>query len=893
MTESRPLDTIGGALTRPPARVSTSSKRLSGTPITDRLIPVTVRYRKSASQGCDSCPLKDLPGARLEKRWVPGDGPAKARCVIVGEGPGDTELITGKPFMGRSGELLNATLERNGMSRADIYLTNANECRVKATKAYQEACHDRLFTEIMAREPELVITLGKPAYQAICETNDSLANAEGALQWSPTLGTWILPTWHPAAALRADSFYPPIANTFWRASRFLDGTTPLPQPGGGKRQFRWTFFRTPQGAIKGIQYYLRRAQTRKLTVSIDTESWTHQSPYELEHNLKPKGKGRPHPERDTWIMLQLYDGKRACAIDMTVVDDEARKWIRRLLRSKRIYFTGHNICTYDTRVFRHNLGVCPDDSQIRDTMLLGLGLSERQGAIGLEPLSRTWLNAPAYKAGLRGSGYRHQKGPQNLEQWRNLARYGVDDVYNGYELNRILPGMVRDEGTMGLVRDVLQPLALTCGRIASRGLPVDTTQFDNLQSHWGAKVTHFADQLDALAKEAGFPADPAVMKGDHFNPNSHPQLAHLAYDVLGLSATDGATNRKFTSKFDGGRSARSVDSDFLIGHEDTEFSQLMQQYRIYFKLYRTYVLGLLREIDPDGLIHPDFNLAGTATGRLVVKPLLQVLPHYGAHRLLADEDFATETRRLFPARPGYLLVAADFKQLEMRVAAALSGDPQLARTLEASDPHAVTARYMFQRESVDDADRHAAKRVTFGVMYNRSAFTLCRGPLLDVLGGIEVPEAIRFRKAQAFIDAFWKVYPDYWNWQNAKKAEALTEGELTTPFGRKRRWSLITHQNKREIENQAVNYPIQSAASDMCSLALVRLETALEGIGFPLYTVHDEVVTEIKEERLEEGIAIIREVMTTPLFETHGVEFDISVKVGPNLGDVKNWVAVV
>jgi uracil-DNA glycosylase family 4 len=842
------------------------------------------RRRQSSSMGCGNCPLKHEPGAR----WCAGFGPDKADLVIVGESPGDTELITGRPFMGRTGELLNAVLEQNGITRDQWYGTNATLCNVKATKEHMLACIPRLFPEIKSREPQLVLTLGKYAFQFVCGTRDSLANAEGALQWEPDLGTWVLPTWHPAAALRSDGFFPPIANTIWRASRFLSGETPLPQPGGEKRDFRWRFVRTPEETIRAIRYYLRRAKERgKVTVSIDTESWVLQSPFELEHGLKPRGKGRPHPERDAWLMTQLYDGKRACAIDMTVQTEESREWLKRLLTSPRIIFTGHNIATYDTRVFRHNLGVCPADERIRDTLLLGLGLSERQGSVGLEPLSRTWLNAPAYKKGLRDAGYSFRKGPQSDKQWRQLARYGVDDVYNGYELNRILPAMVRDEGTMGLVRNVLQPLALTCGRIAARGIPVDTSQFDSLQHNWGGKVTHFADQLHALAVEAGFPQSDGIMKGERFNPNSHPQLAHLAYDVLGLSATDGTTNRKFTSKWNRQRNPRSVDADFLIGHEDHPFGMLMQQYRIYFKLYRTYVLGLLREIDPDGLIHPDFNLAGTATGRLVVKPLLQVLPHYGAHRLLADEDFAAETRRLFPARPGYVIAAFDYKQLEMRVAAALSGDPQLARTLLASDPHAVTARYMFRRETVDDADRHAAKRVTFGVMYNRSAFTLCRGPLLDVLGGVEVPEGKRHKMAQDFIDSFWNVYPDYYQWQRDRMEEAMTEGELTTPFGRKRRWQLITHQNRHEVQNQAVNFPIQSTASDMCSMALVKLEKALAGIGYPLYTVHDQCVTEIREDRIDEGLRIATEVMSEPMFDTHGVQFEVTCEVGANLGDVK------
>lgn len=445
---------------------------------------------------------------------------------------------------------------------------------------------------------------------------------------------------------------------------------------------------------------------------------------------------------------------------------------------------------------------------------------------------------------------------------------------------------------MDLVKGLLMPLALTCGRIAHRGMPVDTSQFEKLDKLWGGRSRDLTHQLQELAIDAGWPHNPDVVKAKdgRLNPRSHPQLADLAYDCLGLTATQGLTNRKWrASKWQGKERLRSVDGDFLLGHDHTEFSQLMQLLRIYDKLVRTYVRGLWKEIDPDGLIHPDFSLAGTATGRLVVRPLLQVLPHYGAHRLLADQDFAAETRRLFPARRGYVIVAGDFKQLEMRVAAALSGDPVMAKALRTSDPHAITARYMFQRESVDDADRHAAKRVMFGVLFNRSAFTLSRGPLFDVLGGESVSDSVRQTMAQGYIDSFWELYQVLYREQRSWVAQALRDHQLVTPFGRRRRWPLITENNQREIENQACNFPIQSAASDMMSTSLIRLEPALAkaGYGWPLYTVHDQVVCEIREDRLEPALQLIRHVMTQPMFETNGVNFDVTFEVGPNLGDVE------
>lgn len=836
------------------------------------------RISRTLDSGCSGCPW--APSGK--RGWVSGKGPDKADLVVVGEGPGDTETITGTPFSGRSGELFNATLEQNGLKRSDVYVTNSVMCNIKPSPADLSSCRDRLIEEIRSREPKIILALGKFAFNSLAKVRTPITGVVGTLWYLEDLGVWMIPTFHPAAALRSDGYFPDIANAIWRIAQILNGDLKLPDP-AEKFSFPWKFFQTSKGIRSALRYYLHRADVayrkgKRITISTDTES------------ISP-GKW-PHPESDEWILWQFYDGKKAAALNWTVARNDP--WSvalgKKLLRHPAVLWTMHNGAIYDTRVFRHNLGTCMRDESVRDTLVLGLGLSERFGAVGLEPLSRLHLNAPAYKKSLKDRGYRHAKGPQSPEQWRDLAKYGVEDTYFGYRLNRVLPPLVRNEGTMRLCTELLQPLALTCGRIAHRGMIVDDSQFEKLNAEWGAKCDELQNELQDIAEEAGWPFNPLVAKSKdgRLNPNSHPQLADLMYDTLGLTPTQGLTNRKFrASKWQGKERERSVDGDFLLGHIDEEACQVLQVYRAYYKLFRTYVLGLQREIELDGLIHPDFNIARTATGRLIVRPLLQVLPHYGAHRELADTNFASETRRLFPARPGYVIVAADFKQLELRVAAALSGDQALIKTLMSSDPHAVTARYMFQREQVDDADRHAAKRVTFGVAYNRSAFTLSRGPLFDVLGGDSKTDGQRQKLAQDFIDAFWDLYHVYRETQLGWVRTAFEVGELQTPFGRKRRWPLITHQNMKEVENQACNYPIQSTASDMCSASLVRLEPALAGIGYPQYTVHDQVVAEVREDCLQEALGIMHSVMTEPMFETNGTPFDVTFEVGPNLGDVE------
>lgn len=819
--------------------------------------------------------------------------------------------------------LLNQTLKSYGIDPQACYRTNAVMCSCKPKNVHLEACWSRLQDEIRARSPKIVLTLGKVAFQAICRTRVSLADTDGTLWWQPDLQCWVVPTWHPAAVLRGgadDNFFPRIADAIWRISRYLQGKAQLPNPQREREHIPWTFFRTPEGAEKALQYYLRQANGAKelgyaIELGCDTESHSpgfgdpppEMIPEEMRAKLKFTGKGRPHPYSDTWIMLQLYDGQRAAVFDMLGTRNQRTDFLlKKLLRNPGVIWIGHNFAQYDTQVFRANGLPPPRDDAIRDTMVWGLGLSERRNAVGLEPLSRTWLHAPAYKKGLKASGYRHKKGPQNETQWHNLAVYGMDDSVNTWRLNRVLPPLVRDEGTTELCEKILLPLALTCGKLSSRGFPLNVPQIDKLEELWGGRTDQIVSELNTLAKRAGWPKDPHLgipepengwgkrrvyTEKTDFNPRAHGQLAHLAFDVLGLQPTTGSTNRKFsgTAKNLRGRD-RSVDADFLAANENPDFCGLMVKLRIYDKLVRTYVRGLAREIDRDGLIHPDANIAATSTGRLVWKPLLQVLPHYGAHAQLEDEDFAKETRRLFPARPGMVIVSSDYKQLEFRIAWMLSDDEALGRSLMSSDPHATTASMMFQKsiDTVTKADRHAAKRVGFGVAYNRSAFTLAQGPLLDILGGIAVPQVIRIRAAQEFIDSYWRSYPDYRRYFEWCMETALRDGELSTPFGRKRRWLLITDENKRGIQNQAVNFPIQSTASDFCSTAIIRLAEELpkRKLGYPLYTVHDEIVCELYQDKLAEGVACIQQIMSNPPVDTGKAQFPVDSSYGPNLGDL-------
>src|SRR5690606_7176808 len=134
--------------------------------------------------------------------------------------------------------------------------------------------------------------------------------------------------------------------------------------------------------------------------------------------------------------------------------------------------------------------------------------------------------------------------------------------------------------------------------------------------------------------------------------------------------------------------------------------------------------------------------------------------------------------------------------------------------------------------------------------------------LKELTGGSE-------REAQKYVDRFWSTYPVYKECYDQWQTDAITYGELTTPLGRKRRWRLIMPDMVNHIKNQAVNFPIQSLASDICLSALIRLSRLLPemGLGHVLFTVHDSLVFEVPKRRMAEAIAVITREMQRPPFE--------------------------
>lgn len=762
---------------------------------------------------------------------------------------------------------------------------------------------------------DLIVSMGAQALEPLCMTSRSLKKYAGSLTWNPGLKSWVLPTHHPNALFEGKyGIFDDIYDHLKRAVALCRGSLDFPPVGGhkvdwelvghnGARKeyegdplvFGGYFQSTPEQVGRQsdlLEEWLAALDSgERRMFGADTESFT------TDHFLP-------------LTMIQIYDPvmDKAFAFNWGVIEHAKDLWVR-FLTHPNAEFIWHNI-KHDAKMIYHYLGVWLGPNH-DDTLTYALGLTEKGNQTGLKYLSRQYCNAPFYEEALdvwldkSNINYGHIRPDV-------LAEYGCLDVYYTYQLRTILPALCEAEGTTLLVKNILLPAQKAFARIEYAGVLIDTEYASQLEDKWTPLIETAIEECQKYARQQAFPRDPKIVGSQiireicecvpmnmwsdlaevrvasyrktlaekhGFNPpcevcnkrryirrtdttlnvHSPKQMHHLCFDMLDMEQTwEGRKTNKY----------------FWEINQNHDFAKLVKSYRELDYLNRNIVQGFGRFVRADGRVHPSFALWGTVTGRLAVRdPAMQTVPKHSGN--------AKHIRRMFLPDPGCLVVDVDYSNLEMYMAAHLTGDENLLKALQ-KDIHRTTAAAMYMKayEDVLAEERQSAKPVNFGAGYNIKAKKLSRDKnLVNITEG----EA---SKAQVFLDAFWR---EYHAWDVARKGwikEATQNCELTTELGRKRRWSLITNDNLWKVENQACNFKGQSMASDLCLTSLIQLQDQLvaRGWGRVMLTVHDSLVFSIKKEHVHDAIALIKNIMTTPVFETD-VPFKVDVTMGPNYGD--------
>jgi DNA polymerase-1 len=449
------------------------------------------------------------------------------------------------------------------------------------------------------------------------------------------------------------------------------------------------------------------------------------------------------------------------------------------------------------------------------------------------------------------------------------ALYCGMDVHVTWRLTGLLRQQLAALGPAlpALLEQVELPLEPVLAAMEATGIRIDCPYLAELSAELATTLA----ELEIRAREAA---------GVDFNLASPKQLGELLFETLGLE-------RKKSRKTKTGWSTDAAVLEKL--EHDHPVVPLVLEHRTLSKLRSTYVEALPALMEPEtGRVHTDFNQAVTATGRLSSSnPNLQNIP--------IRTEFSRRIRKAFLPQEGWLLLSADYSQIELRILTHLSGEEVLVQAYnDGDDVHALTARLLLDKEEVSAEERRLGKTINFGVIYGMGAQRLAREAAL--------PQA----QAKEFLSRYKQRYPRVFAFLELQERLALSRGYVETILGRRRPFHFdpgglgrllgkdplaidLEAARRGGMEGQqlraAANAPIQGSSADIIKLAMVQLHRTLGERGLParlLLQVHDELVLEVAPEALEE----VREL--TRLTMEQAVQLRVPLKVESGVGP--NWM---
>ena len=421
-------------------------------------------------------------------------------------------------------------------------------------------------------------------------------------------------------------------------------------------------------------------------------------------------------------------------------------------------------------------------------------------------------------------------------------------------VKKVKSSILEDVGEAGLedlLYDVEMPLASILADMEYEGIRVDPEKLESI----GKDLN---DQLEGLEE------DIQDMAGKSFNVNSPKQLSEVLFEDLGLAhgkktKTGYSTNIKVLRKLSG---LHPIIDNII-------------QYRKLEKLKSTYYQGLrdALSLKSDGRIHTIYKQAVTQTGRLSsIEPNLQNIP--------IRTEAGRKLRKIFVADVDHELFSCDYSQVELRVLAEMAGVEKLKEAFkEDKDIHTHTATLIFDTDDIDSTQRRQAKAINFGIIYGKTPW------------GLSEDLQISRKKAEAFIDRYYEIYPEIKDFMDEQIDMAKTKGYVKTMFDRRRYIPEINHKNyqtRQFGERMARNAPIQGSAADILKIAMVKIAAAIEEKNLKtkmLLQIHDEIVFDVPADEKDTIRSIVKEHMAQAV--DISVPLTVDMHFGTNLYEVK------
>jgi DNA polymerase-1 len=525
--------------------------------------------------------------------------------------------------------------------------------------------------------------------------------------------------------------------------------------------------------------------------------------------------------------------------------DVALAKLKPLLEDPAVLKIGHNL-KYDLTILsRCGIALAPYD----DTIVLSFDLDAGRHGHAMDELAATHLqhSCIAYKD-VTGTG-KKAIGFHEVDL-KAATRYAAEDADVTLRLWKRFRARLPAEQATRVYEMVDRALPAVVSRMEQRGIKVDRERLAGLSREFDAQIATLETTIHGLA-------------GGPFTIGSPKQLGDVLFERMGLKG-----GRKGKS---GVYSTDVNEMERLAADKDSpgaEIAARVLDWRSLTKLKNTYTDTLQEQIHPvTGRVHTSYSLTGAQTGRLSSSdPNLQNIP--------IRQEVGRQIRDAFVAEPGNVILAADYSQIELRLAAHMAEVPQLKEAFARGDDiHSLTAQELFGEVTRDT--RASAKTINFAILYGISRWGLA--------GRLDISAD----EAQAMIDRYFERFPGI----NRYIAETLTSvretGHTTTLFGRKtwfpRIRSKVQHE-RQGAERAAINAPIQGTSADIIKRAMARMEPALAEAGLTgtrmLLQVHDELVFELPEEEVEAARPVIERVMATAAEPAVVLDVPLAVEIG-------------
>jgi DNA polymerase-1 len=605
---------------------------------------------------------------------------------------------------------------------------------------------------------------------------------------------------------------------------------------------------------------------KPVKASVDRSLYTILSTEEALHAYIEKLKATPYFAFDTETTSLNYMQAQIVGVSFSTAPNEAvyiplahdyldapvqldRKWtleqLKPLLEDEAVLKVGQNL-KYDAHVLA-NHGI-----QLRgiaqDTMLESYVLNSTSSKHNMDALAKEHLEHECISfESLAGKGAKQLTFNQiEVEQ---AAQYAAEDADITLRLHEVLhQKLVDSESLLSLYQDVELPLVQVLTYMEQQGAYVNATKLHH-------QSEEIRQRLADLEKQA------FVLAGEEFNLNSPKQLQTIFFEKLELPII------KKTPK-----GQPSTAEEVLVELSLTyDLPKVILEHRGLAKLKNTYTDKLPLMIHPaTGRVHTSYQQAVTATGRLSsTDPNLQNIP-------IRNEE-GRKIRQAFEAPKGTIMVAADYSQIELRIMAHLSGDKGLLDAFaKGKDIHKATAAEIMgvDESEVTTEQRRHAKAVNFGLIYGMSAFGLAR------------QIGVGRKEAQEYIDIYFERYPGVRDYMERTRDVAARQGYVETLFGRRLHLPEINSSNgmrRQAAERTAINAPMQGTAADIIKRAMVKMhQWVIEANDVKMIMqVHDELIFEVPEDKLEESCLQIKTIMEAAA--------DLDVPLVVDVGHGANW----